>query len=108
MMPGGFVLREGYPFALDGVGDEARRFSLFDGRRSKRFEQGGVVVSVKFFHCESKRDPTLGKGFHADGVLGEVPLLDSIPVDNYGQVIEIVVLRAHGRFPVRTLLEFSV
>src|SRR5215469_15265437 len=67
-----------------------------------------MIMTINFLDSESEGDPSIGERLHANSAFGEITLLDSVSIDNDGQGIETILLRAHCRFPVRTFLKFPV
>src|SRR5580698_8227875 len=67
-----------------------------------------VVVAVNLFAGESEGMPFIGKRVHANCVLGEVTLLDTISIDDDDQVIQLIVVCRHGCLPVGAFLQLAV
>jgi hypothetical protein len=67
-----------------------------------------MIVAIHFLHCPPEGAEFLRQGMQLKDLANAPQALDLIVVDDYDEVIELMMRREKDRFPIRTFIQFAV
>src|SRR5688572_2840298 len=97
MMPLDLALHERDTAPLASVREEAARPARLHRQTRETRHQCTDVVPVHLTDAPTECAPAIGKRLEADGVLRGVTLLQAVPIDDDGEVVEVVLGCEHRR-----------
>ena len=107
-MPASIVCHEGYAVTLVGLGQDHCGTTLASSCAVEGFDDFFQIMTIDFDHVPTEGLELFVDGLHIHNIFVLTVDLETIPVNDGAQVVQLVVRSSHGRFPNQTFLDFTV